>query len=613
MSDTTRKVLTTITDLPSKFDKFEIVTGDNKKSLVQLTEEESKMAICLMNRITASGKLVNYYLILFNKELLETEKSKLRALQHKILTSVREHEKENGNQDIQITTTFATALLIDEMVSEWRSKQDKKADNAINEDEKVIKDISKLFSDASILDASDIHIEVREAGTAIRLRINGELQLFDKKGNTQGNAMVSSMYNTLLETGTGTSFNPTSPQDALIDNKFNGKRLRFRFASIPADPDGFDGILRLLKLPEDDTSFLTLKQLGYSVSQIQLADEANSQPVGVIIMAGTTGSGKSTTLSNMLKREVVEQEGKIKVITVEDPPEYFMPNTTQIGVKRDSDGDGTKSFQASIRGAMRSDPDILMIGEVRDEQTADMCTSAIQTGHRVLTTIHASSALGIINRLENMGVSRETLSSPDFFAAMMYQKLMKKICPHCSIPLKGGKIPSKYSIERILIQEKDVSLIDINKAKESMKQNKNISLLRALQDLDLPDLSLTDIEEIKHIYKTKNDSVDYDGLVQRLTDLVDIEEHNIRFQNENGCEHCKFSGILGRTVVAEVVRPDGKMLDLISQGKDREVKMYWKRNLGGKTVYDDGLDKVTLGIIDPWEYEDKLTLFGLTE
>lgn len=600
------KIIKKITDLP---EKIEVISGVLETSTVIIEEENFNKIIVLSSKLNESGKITTNYIILVEEDSATNNKEKIYPILQKIKKRLTNQEATNNNKDFRITTSIASSDIILSLIDEWKDKQIESDNKLINEDSVVIKRISKLFSEASNLDASDIHIEVRKTGTDIRLRINGELQLLDRLLEKEGASMVSSMYNTLIEIGSGTSFTPTTTQDALIDHIFNGKQLRFRFASVPAEPNGFDAVLRLLKLPEDDTSFLTLLDMGYGIKQSEIIGEATSQPNGVIIMAGTTGSGKSTTMSNILKKEIFEKEGKIKVLTVEDPPEYFIKGATQIGVKRDEKGDGTESFQASIRGAMRSDPDIIMIGEIRDEQTAEMCTSAIQTGHLVFTTIHASSALGIINRLENMGTSRETLSSPDFFAALMYQKLVKKNCPHCSISLRDGKIPSKYSIERVLIQKYDVNIKLINKAKEIVKNNRNITLIRAMQDMDA--FSLKEIEEIKKYQKNKDDNVDYSGLIQRMSSVIDFEKSDIRFQNENGCEHCKFSGIMGRTVVAEIIRPDLKMLDLIAANRDRELKTYWKRNLGGKTVYDAGLDKVISGELDPWEYEDKLNLFGI--
>lgn len=115
---------------------------------------------------------------------------------------------------------------------------------------------------------------------------------------------------------------------------------------------------------------------------------------------------------------------------------------------QDKDGSALKGFQSAMRAAMRSDPDVLMIGEIRDSESANLTVQAVQSGHQVLSTVHASSALGVINRLENLGVGRDILGSPDFLAGLIYQKLLPKLCQHCSIPLVNGRVPNKYSLEK---------------------------------------------------------------------------------------------------------------------------------------------------------------------
>lgn len=595
-----QKEIESIAQLPDNYEVIEFdIFKENKKY------KENIIVIGFKKNI--KGDIKSFYSI-----LAETSDNKseivyvIKKITDELIAINKENEKFKKDQIYFLKSK--TKNLIKEIYDQWASTKESK-NNDVNENEDIIKEISKLFISANELGASDIHIEVRKTFTSIRLRINGDLQFFDKKSNLIGKSMLSSMYNALSLSSSGISLDETKPQDALIDKVFNNKRLRFRMATVPAEPEGFDGILRLLDIPEDETSFIDLLELGYEENEIQKTEEARMLPKGVIIMAGTTGSGKSTTLSNMIKKDISENEGKIKVLTIEDPPEYFIKGATQIGVKRDKNGDATESFLASIRGAMRSDPDIIMIGEVRDNQTANMCVSAAQTGHRVLTTIHASSALSIINRLENIGVKREVLSSPDFIAALMYQKLLKKNCPHCSISLKEKNIPSKYSLERILNENFEISINEINKLKKYIKDKKNMSILTALLDFEMKKLS--EIEEIKKFIKEKNKTVDYKGLEKRISSVIDIESSNVRFRNEDGCKECDYTGIQGRTVVAEVIRPDSHMLELIANNKDRELETYWKKNLNGKDVFKIGIDKVKRGIIDPWEYESKLTMFGL--
>lgn len=497
--------------------------------------------------------------------------------------------------------------IIDDLKAQ--QQENEKNEDHTNDEEEIVKEAGNIFLAASRMDASDIHIEIRKNHTIVKFRINGDLQFYERKTAARGRALASSIYNALTETQSGQALDEKKPQDALIDRHFNGQRMRFRLATIPADPEGFDMVLRTLYIPEDVGGFSELSDLGFFDKEIKLFEEARSVPGGIIIVAGTTGSGKSTTISNVLKKEVRDAEGKTKIITVEDPPEYFIEGATQIGIKRDKEGRATESFNSSIRGAMRSDPDIMMVGEVRDNETANLVVAATQTGHKVYTTVHASSALSIINRLENLGVNRETLAAPDFFAALVYQKLLKTNCPHCAIKYNGGTVPDRYSMEKILGETFEVPLNAINKAREYQKENRGISLLSAL--LDINAITLSKSEEAKKLHKIKNANSNGAGLIKRLSSVIDFSRSNVSFINPDGCIECSYRGISGRTVVAEVIRPDTTVLDLIREGRDSELEQYWRRSLHGKDVFEIGAEKVSQGIIDPWEYEDKLRPFGL--
>ena len=462
-----------------------------------------------------------------------------------------------------------------------------------------------LFQDAVDEGASDLHIEVRKNKTSIRARINGSINPFVSQtlgmaGTTEDEGMdlCRSIFNSLSGVG-GKPFNPRNTQDTLVVVKSpkDGSTFRIRVATAPSEPEGFDMVMRLLVV-KDSSAPLTLEQLGYQPKQRNMIEEGVAQGVGVTIIAGTTGSGKSTTLQNILKGEIEAKSGQIKVITVEDPPEYSIPGSTQIPVVRDEHGDATTAFKKAIKASMRMDPDVIMIGEVRDEQSAELLIEAVQTGHKVLSTIHAASALSIIPRLENLGIDREVLGDTEFISGLIYQKLFPIICKHCSIPLKDGYIPSKKPIEKVLVEGSFASNESIDRAKYKYPK---VSLIRALQDMRL--LTLENAEKALKIFKEENSEEDNEKFLKRITSVAgNVQEHNIRFKGE-GCEHCK-KGISGRTVVSEVVRPDMRLRELIAEGKNAEVYKYWRKNLGGKPANEDAYDKMLKGLLSPIDIED---------
>jgi len=464
------------------------------------------------------------------------------------------------------------------------------------------KRVIELFEDVLRSGASDLHIEVGEQ-TVIRARINGDIREFKEYrdgsilNRDTGYEFGRTIYNT-FSLVSGMSFNPKITQDALgLIKNVNGQDLRIRIATAPTEPEGFDMVMRLLVV-QDSSKPLTLEQLGYQEKQRNMIAEAVAQGVGVTIIAGTTGSGKSTTLQNVLMSEINNRNGKLKVITVEDPPEYFIPGASQIPVVRDKDGDAKKAFKNAIKASLRMDPDVIMIGEVRDEQSAELLIEAVQTGHKVMSTIHAGSALSILGRLENLGIDKDTLADNEFLSGLIYQKLFPVLCPHCSLSLKDGHIPTKNPIEKVLIENHFADEALIKKTKNNFSK---VNIVRALQDTG--ELSLSDAERALEIFDEVNDEEENEKMLKRISAMAgNLSDHNIRFKGD-GCEHCK-NGIKGRTVVSEVVRPDMELRELISQGKGTAVFKYWRKNLGGKTAIEDSYDKMLDGKLSPIDIED---------
>jgi type II secretory ATPase GspE/PulE/Tfp pilus assembly ATPase PilB-like protein len=498
--------------------------------------------------------------------------------------------------------------LIEGIYLEWKSNQSrKKISNDSNTSE--IKKADAIFENALKVNASDIHIEKRRDKTKLRLRVNGEMYDENSYFSGEGEKLARVIYQiyTSEDGESATSFDETSPQNGLIDKMFGDQRVRARIATVPANPDGFDLICRLLPFNEDGNA-IPVSELGYSVKERQDLEKMISNAIGVIIIAGTTGSGKSTTLKNVLIGKIKANDDKIKVITVEDPPEYFIPGATQVPVNRENSKDGGKTeFQNTIKAAMRSDPDILMVGEVRDALTADTLTGAVQSGHQVFTTIHASSAFGIINRLENFGVSRETLTSPQFIAGLVYQKLLPKLCPHCSVPIKNGKIPKRFPLEKIIIDNYElygVAITTLEEVKESMPIDSNI----ITELLNKDHLKATEAVKILKKHQEINDKEKNEALLDRIKTVADINQTDIRFRGQ-GCKNCS-SGVQGRFVCAETIVPDLELLSMLGERRDPEAINYWKTNLNGKFAMEDALDKMLEGLVDPTDIEHAFQEIG---
>ena len=415
-------------------------------------------------------------------------------------------------------------------------------------------DFDDLLRAAVEADASDIHIEVRRSEARVRFRKDGNLYEYRPWPVRYARMIASVIYQVIADEKDPT-FDEAKPQDAIIDRELSESlRLRVRLATLPAYPAGFDMIMRLLKMGQDGKR-VSLDKLGYEKLHLSKIRRAVDKPVGAVIMAGTTGSGKSTSLNSMVGEKIEHNKGRIKVITVEDPPEYLLVGATQVPVVRSralaKAGDlQVNPFAAVIRAAMRSDPDLLLIGEVRDEASAELLKHAVQSGHQVFTTVHASGGIDIIARLRSNGVTDDVLGGQNFITALIYQTLLQKLCPHCS-----------YGLD-------------------------------VLQSQSESDLAWEFIERV------------YRYLPYSLHD-------KLRFTNEDGCPHCT-GGLIGRSVAAEVIIPDTYMLKCFRERQDSDALMHYRRR-GGKIALEHGLLKALRGETDLRDVEKKLDQIAALE
>jgi len=279
----------------------------------------------------------------------------------------------------------------------------------------VIKLINLLISGAVKERASDIHVEPFEHEVRVRYRIDG--MLYEKF--TMPKSQQAAMASRIKIMASLNIAEHRLPQDGRIKIRLSGKEIDIRVSSIPV-AFGERIVMRIL---EKGTFLFSLEQLGMSKIDYELVDKLISNSHGIILVTGPTGSGKSTTLYAALQR--VNSPDK-NIITLEDPIEYQMPGIGQIQV-RPKIG---LTFAAGLRHILRQDPDVILIGEIRDHETAEMAIQAALTGHLVLATLHTNDSAGAITRLVNMGIEPFLVTSSTI--AIMAQRLVRHICPECS-------------------------------------------------------------------------------------------------------------------------------------------------------------------------------------
>ncbi len=282
------------------------------------------------------------------------------------------------------------------------------------DDSPAVAIVDNLLFEAARRGASDIHIEPFPDKTKVRFRIDGVLETAGDSPRMHHEAMITR----LKVLGGMDVAEKRLPLDGRFSTIIDNRRYDLRLSTLPT-VFGEKAVIRLL---EQTTEHLDFGRLGLSSRVMGRLSKALALPHGMIVVGGPTGSGKSTTLATALN--VVNLPEK-NIVTVEDPVEYIIPgvNHTQVNIK------AGLNFATVIRHILRQDPDVIMVGEIRDSETAEMAFRAALTGHLVLTTIHANDALSVMTRLEDMGVNKYLALTS--IVAMFSQRLVRTICPWC--------------------------------------------------------------------------------------------------------------------------------------------------------------------------------------
>ena len=282
------------------------------------------------------------------------------------------------------------------------------------DDAPIIRMINALLTQAARDGASDIHIEAFETYSMVRFRIDGTLRDIVRPKRALHAALVSRIkIMAQLDIA-----EKRLPQDGRITLRVGGKAVDVRVSTLPTG-HGERVVLRLL---DKDLSRLTLENLGMADATLKRFDTLIRQPHGIILVTGPTGSGKTTTLYGAIRRL---DHTTTNIMTVEDPIEYDLEGIgqTQVNAKIEMD------FARALRAILRQDPDVVMIGEIRDLETAQIAVQASLTGHLVLATLHTNDASSAVTRLIDMGIEPFLLSSS--LLGVLAQRLVRKLCPHC--------------------------------------------------------------------------------------------------------------------------------------------------------------------------------------
>jgi general secretion pathway protein E len=281
-------------------------------------------------------------------------------------------------------------------------------------DAPVIQFVNQLLRRAVQSGASDLHIEPHETGLRARLRIDGFLQTVSDRDDVPVRRVVSR-----IKVMAGLDIAETRlPQDGRIALRLGGRAVDARVSTLPG---GF-GERVVLRILDRRSGLVPLADLGLSPQQAAQLERLAAQPDGIILATGPTGSGKTTTLYSLLK---LAQRHDRNLVTVEDPIEYNLDGLNQTQVNADIG----MTFAAGLRAALRQDPDVILVGEIRDAETAGIAAQAALTGHLVFSSLHANSSVGSVVRLRDLGVDNYLIAAT--LRGVIAQRLLRNLCPAC--------------------------------------------------------------------------------------------------------------------------------------------------------------------------------------
>jgi type IV pilus assembly protein PilB len=489
----------------------------------------------------------NYQVICFNRENQRIDVGVLDMGNLKALEAINFLAKEEGlsvRYFLISKDSFQKALRQYETISEEvkvaldAQKQETEESAAAEQADEKTEEITKAAPISKIVSvilrhavegkASDIHIEPYQQESRVRYRIDGILHTsltLPLSVHDSIVARIKVLANLKLD-------ETRTPQDGRIRLSFGDKRIDFRVSILPL----IDSEKVAMRILDVSSGAPKLTDLGFDGRNLKIIEQNIKKTDGILLVTGPTGSGKSTTLFSILNMLVSEG---VNISTLEDPVEYFLEGANQAQIRNEVGF----SFATGLRALLRQDPDIIMVGEIRDNETAELAIHAALTGHMVLSTLHTNDALGAIPRLIDMEVEPFLLSST--INGVLAQRLVRRICPHC----KTGEIIDEETRQDV-------------------------------------------VSEVKKIYDFVNDET------KKLFDSTVLSEgeESRRFYKGKGCSRCGDTGYQGRVSISELLDVTDEVRELIAGKKDIHYDAELLKKQKFITVKQDGIIRALQGV-----------------
>lgn len=401
------------------------------------------------------------------------------------------------------------------------------------------RDVIELIARAAQENASDLDIVVNADTAKVRMTIDGLLSEIDQLQPKYAEELLATAF--AMADASDASYQPLEYQGARISRLTTELPPGVEAVRLQWNPTVNNGRFLAARLLYSVRKNLSdIDTLGYSRGHLNLFKYMRAMPIGMNIISGPTGAGKSTTLMVALTNLIRERNQEINVLTVEDPPEYVIDGAIQMPVTNaKTPEERALKFHQAIIAALRSHPNALMIGEIRDRESGALACQGAMTGHQIWASLHANNALAIIDRLRDMGVEDYKLFDPTIMTGLIGQRLLRVLCPYCKQPLDAA--------------------VAGGRADEAVA------------------------ERARTMLKKFNRSVEL-------------------FHRGPGCEHCK-KGYTGRTVAAEIVLPDQQLMDYLQEGRKKQARDYWLADLKGATMLAHALTKMMAGDVSPADVE----------
>ncbi len=426
----------------------------------------------------------------------------------------------------------------------------------------VIRWVNNLFYNAVRDRASDIHVEPGDREVIVRYRIDGDLYPV----KTAHKGFLSSIVARIkIEAGLNIA-EKRLPQDGRITKRIHGKLVDVRVSTIPT-ARGERIVMRLL---DKEKVLLDVTDLGFDPAQLSAMEDLITRPNGIFLVTGPTGSGKTTTLYACLNKI---NRPDINIMTVEDPVEYELPGTAQMQVAPKIG----LTFANGHRAFLRQDPDVVMVGEIRDKETAEIAINASLTGHLVLSTIHTNDAPGAITRLIDMGVAPFLISSS--LLASLAQRLVRRLCPLCKTP---------YTPTVADLQSLGFDPSSIETEIERLRSGEQLFGILKEHEIDPSDLAYDDDTQ-RASRPPQNREIPPPALKPTVS-------KDVVFYRAKGCDACAGTGYRGRLGIYELLIIDETIRQEILKSSDSNRVMKIAIARGMRPLREDGARQVLNGV-----------------